>query len=146
MQAENQVVITTNTSEFASAVWNELMQPDQRTRLADLLVARNKWKKSQNWTEGISQTFFIFASILAFAAFFWELKILSFLSGTIGATGTGLFAFSKYSGSESSERSINLARTWLEIRQGPPTTGLENSIIQEPNDSENPDNLIDVEN
>lgn len=119
MENLEQVDINTNTSEFASAVWNELMQPDQRNRLTDLLSARQKWKKAQNWTEGISQTFFLIATILAFSAYYWDTKLLSFLAGAVGGTGTGLFGFSKYAGSESSERSINLTRTWVEIRSGP---------------------------
>ena len=111
--------MSATTEEFASQIWNSLIVADQRKRMADLILWRSRWRKIQNWTEALSQIIVMIAAVLAFSSGFWDITLLSFISGSVSALGVSLYTFSKYAASESSERNIHLHQLWIEIKGGP---------------------------
>lgn len=107
------------TEEFAAQIWHSLIATDQKSRMADLIQWRRRWKKIQNWTEALSQIIVMVAAVLAFSSGFWDIALLSFISGSVSALGVSLYTFSKYAASESAERNSQLHQLWIEIKRGP---------------------------
>ncbi|BCS82879.1 hypothetical protein QLL95_gp1244 [Cotonvirus japonicus] len=68
------------------------------------LRSKSRWKFIGDLTESLSQICVGIATVLAFSAGFYELNLLSFLSGSFGTSSLVLLQFSSYAMKESKER------------------------------------------
>lgn len=82
----------------------ELIEPTYYQDIKDNLNGRETWKKIGDVTEAISKIFAGLATVAAFAAGFFNITILSFISGCLGTLALVIQQFSTYSYNESKER------------------------------------------
>lgn len=125
--------------ELRTTVENELINPDIKEEVIELLKSRKKWKKISNITETMGQVLIAVSTILAFAGGVYDENTgLAFAAGCVSTTSLALLNFSKYSLGESNERNNLLNSLLIRINLQVFPENTTNLLI--PNNRGNPPN------
>lgn len=90
--------------EIGQKIVKELIEPTYYQDAKTSLEWRSRWKKIGDVSEAMAKILASIATIVAFAAGFFDLSILSFISGCLGTVSLVFLQFSSYAMNESRER------------------------------------------
>lgn len=90
--------------ELTSDVLTNIVVPEYKDEIKDIIIWRRKWRKIANWAEASAQILLGMGTILAYSAGFFNTKYLSFASGCCSTLCVILLRYSKYANGESNER------------------------------------------
>lgn len=91
----------TKDHDFVESITKKLIEPTYYTDIETSISDRKKWKIVGDITQVMSKVLSGASTILAFAAGFFQLSVLSFVSGCLGTTALVLSHFSSFSLNES---------------------------------------------
>lgn len=121
-------------AEPYAAVRNDVLQriviPDYKREVEDVTVWRHRWRKIANWVEGLAQVLLGVATMLAFAAGFFNVQYLPFAAGCFNTLCLVMLRFSAYANRESAERNAILGRLLVFLGATPPPTTAD--IVENP--------------
>jgi hypothetical protein len=102
--------VPTRYADLAAGVFADIIAPDFRAEVEDVVVWRHRWRKAANGFEGLAHLLLVAGAVLAFAAGFFDVRVLSFVAGCCGTLSLALLRFSVYANRESLERNSILER------------------------------------
>lgn len=108
-----------NYTDMRDAIFQQIVVPDYRREVAEVVTWRQRWRKIASFSEGIAQCFVGMSTLLAFAAGFFDSKYLSFAAGCCSTVCIVLLRYSTYAENESAERNGILARLLTRIGIAP---------------------------
>jgi hypothetical protein len=88
-------------AELRNPIFSGIVAPDFARNVNDLVVWRFKWQKIADATDAVGQALMCLIIILTFAASFFDMKLLSFISGCAAATCLALGRYSAYANGKS---------------------------------------------
>ena len=91
--------------ELQDTIHNDIINPNIKQEIENLLLSRNKWRKVSNITETSGNIMIVLATIFSFSSgVYKDIETLSFVAGCINVMSLSLLKFSEYSSKESEER------------------------------------------
>lgn len=95
---------TKEHAEFVTKIKKELVEKNYYDDVKSNLASKSRWKTIGDLSEAFSHILTGISAVLAFAAGFFDHKILSFVAGCLATGSLVLLQFSSYSMKESKER------------------------------------------
>lgn len=110
--------------QYIDKIVKELVEPAYYDDVKYNINSRNRWKKISDITSAFSQILFGISIIMSFAVGFFDINMLSFISGSIGVSAMVVMKISSYAMNESRERTnqINIILKKLNISEIPDIT------------------------
>lgn len=105
--------------DLRNEVFRDIIAPDYRFEIQNVVTSRHRWKKAANWFEGMAQVFLGVSTMLCFAAGFFGDKYWAFAAGCCSTCCQVLIWSSTYAENESAERHSILSRLLAGIGLGP---------------------------
>ena len=102
-------------ADLGPSIFADVIAPAFRAEVEDLSAWRHRWRKAANFFEALAIAVGVLSTVLAFAAGFFRVPLLSFVAGLLMAVSTGLLTYSKFGNHESSERTASLNRLLLQV-------------------------------
>ncbi len=109
----------TSNTNLAEKIKKELVDTNYYDDVKYNIRSKSRWKVVSDVSEALSHLFTGIATILAFAAGFFNFALLSFIAGCFGTISLVLLRFSSYAAKESRERTkqVNMLLDGLGIRE-----------------------------
>ena len=106
-----------------------LLTKNFESNVGRLLQSKDKWNRVSQWTESIGQMIAASGVLLSFASGFFDIRYLSFVSGSINVLAIALLRYSKYAEHEMVERTetLNQLLEHLSVKPAPMPRELEGS-------------------
>lgn len=98
----------TTYASLSEAVFVNIVAPDFRAQVRDVVAWRHRWRKIANWAEGLSQFLVGAGTILAYAAGVFDDAYLSFAAGSCSTACIIMLRYAAYANRESVERNAIL--------------------------------------
>lgn len=96
--------------KLKTKIMTQLIEPAYYNDTEKNIRAREKWKSISDISQTISKILAGLSTVLAFAAGFFNITILSFIAGCLGTLSLVTQQFSQYSLNESKDRTLRINR------------------------------------
>lgn len=96
--------------KLKTKIMTQLIEPAYYNDTEKNIRAREKWKSISDISQTISKILAGISTVLAFAAGFFNITILSFIAGCLGTLSLVTQQFSQYSLNESKDRTLRINR------------------------------------
>jgi len=109
----------TTYAALAAAIFADIIAPDYREEVQDIVLWRRRWARIADWTEGLAHALLGAGAMLAFAASFFGSGYVSFAAGCCSTACLALLRFSIYAAHECTARNAILDRLLAAAGLGP---------------------------
>jgi len=96
--------------KLKTKIMSELIEPAYFNDVEKNIHSREKWKSISDISQTISKVLAGMATVLAFAAGFFNITMLSFIAGCLGTLSLVTQQFSQYALNESKDRTLRINR------------------------------------
>lgn len=114
-QSINSNSLLSKNSSLANKITTELVEPAYYNDAKDAIEGRVYWKKVSDYMETSAMILFGCGGLLSYAAGYFNLPYLGFISGSVTTVALVCLKFSSYAAKESKERTDQYNKISLEI-------------------------------
>jgi hypothetical protein len=121
-------------TELRQTVEEDVLNPDIRINIINLLQSRNNWRKVSNIFETLGNLLIVIATVLSFTSGVYKNDVIAYVSGCVNIVSLSFLKFSEYSLNESEERNKLLNDLLVRININPlPSNIIDHRLFNTPN-------------
>ena len=105
----------TKYNKLSKKIIDNIIYPSYYQDVSDYIYWRYRWRKIANLFETLAKILSALGSIFAFASGFYQMELLSFISGCIGTVSIVFLQYSSYAVKESNERNMQLNQILISL-------------------------------